>query len=1055
MHDLIIVYTHIFATGLQENNTNTSCTQSDLPPPAKRFRTDSSTLSSQIHPPSSVRSNLHQSPQNSTHQSPVQVVGVFLRSQYKRQKLPKYGKWPPIPFKQFINMAVILKEKVSRASADEFTKATIRGNPRDDILKSKKNIDFKHLAQTKDGESAQLVLVEGAPGIGKSTFAWEACRRWGAGEILQQYKLMVLLRLREKRVQQAQSVADLFYFKCDNHIKQKATQEIEGNHGAGLFLILEGFDELPAHLHNEESLFMDIIKGETLWNATIMLTSRHWASRPLLENDELHRPLSQHIEILGFTRNDIDDYLQFMTFDDPSVLPGLQKYLSCYPHIASMMYVPLNCAIVLEVYRKSKSNEHQLVPKTMTQLYSSLVRTLLLRYLRDQPEHGSKYKRLECFEDLPDSVYEQFCEMAKIAYEGICNDEQIIFSDLPDDFETLGLMQCVPELYVDQGAVVSYNFLHLTLQEFMAAVHVSLMTPDMQVDHFLSVEDSSMLLVFTAGLTKLNYIEKDLEKFKRFVSNGDVYETSLFHWLFEAQNAEMLYGLCKSISLCNAESDIGSRGPFDYFVLGYCVLQSNCKWDITFSDITNEETEMFVKGTTCTNNEDKCGKIKSLSLNFEPSVIPQSLTNIPTCLLSELTRLKLLCANDGWNSVFEFAMHTPLLNKLNLWMCTFLRGSAVPLFKSLSSLNSFTTLEIEETVVCKGDYKLYPEDYLALCMLLSTSQSLTKLMVTFMLQPDSISKYLIDGLNKSICLEHLNISHSVLSPKDVELLSSMLQTNHTLCNFNIDRCDIGSIGAHHLADGLNCNRTLKKLIMSFNSIGDDGAMALAQMLRINMSLTVLDISKCFITEVGVSHLADALCVNSSLETIVLDHNSLKNQGAIALAQMLNRNQSLRNLELPQCSITEVGVSHLADALCVNSSLETLNLNNNAITDQGAIALAQMLNRNQSLKKLKLKRSAVTEVEVSHLANALINSSLETIVLDHNPLKDQGAIALAQMLTRNKSLKELHLQSCSITQYGISHLTEALKTNHSITIMKLWGNSADRSFVPNDTRVDLQ
>ena len=913
---------------MQENNTNTSCTQSDLPPHAKRFRTDSSTLSSQIHPPSSVRSDLHQSPQNSTHQSHVQVVAGFLRSLYKRRKLPTYGKWPPTPSKQFINMAVILKEKVSRASADEFTKATIRGSPRDDILKSKKKIDFKHLAQTKADESAQLVLVEGAPGIGKSTFAWEACRRWGAGEILQQYKLLLLLKLREKGVQQAQSVADLFYFKFDVHIKQNAIQEIESDNGAGLFLILEGFDELPVHLRNEESLFMDIIKGETLWNATIMLTSRHWASRPLLKNDELHRPLSQHIEILGFTKKDIDDYLQCMTFDDPSLLPGINKYLSCYPNIRSMMYVPLNCAIVLEVYRENRSNENQLIPKTMTQLYSSLVRTLLLRYLLDHPDYKDKYVKLESFKDLPDSVYEQFCEMAKIAYEGICNNEQIIFSDLPDDFETLGLMHCVPELYVDQGAVVSYNFLHLTLQEFMAAVYVSLMPPDMQVDHFISFEDSSMLLVFTSGLTGLNYKEKELEKFKRFSSDRDVYETSLFHWLFEAQNAELLYGLCKSISFSNEESDIGRRGPFDYFILGYCVLQSNCKWDINFSQVTNEETEMFVKGTTCTNNKDKCGKIKSLSLFlFLESLVPESLTNIPTCLLSELTTLELYHAIDGWNSAFELLLHTPLLHELNLWNCVFPQGSAVQLFESLSTFNSFTTLEMKKTMDI--NFKLCPKDYQALCMLLSTSKSLTKLMVAYTLQPDTISKYLIDGLNKSICLEHLDISHSELSPKDVELLSSMLQTNHTLHNFNIGHCTIDSIGAHHIADGLICNRTLKTLNINYNSIGDDGAMALAQMLRINKSLTVLYISRCSIAELGVSHLADALCVNSSLETIVLDQNSLKDQGAIALAQMLKRNKSLKELHLRNCSITQVGISRLTEALKTNHSINKMRLADNS------------------------------------------------------------------------------------------------------------------------------
>ena len=991
-----MVYT-FFAIGLQENNTNTSCTQSDLPPPAKRFRTDSSTSSSQIHPPSSVCSDLHQSPQNSAHQSPVEVVAEILRFIYIRQKLPKYGKWPPTPSKQFIKMAVILKKKESRSSADELTKATLRGSPRDDILKSKKQIDFEHLAQTKAGEPVELVLVQGAPGIGKSTFAWEACRRWGAGEILQQYKLMVLLRLRERRVQQARTITDLFYFKCDDHIKQNAIQEIEGNHGAGLFLILEGFDELPAHLRNEESIFMDIVKGDTLWNATIMLTSRHWASRPLLKNDELHRPLSQHIEILGFTRKDIDDYLQCMTFDDPSLLPGINEYLSCYPNIASMMYVPLNCAIVLKVYRENRSNENQLIPKTMTQLYSSLVRTLLLRYLHDHPDYRDKDVKLESFQDLPVSVYKQFRIMAKIAYEGICNDEQIIFSGLPDDFETLGLMHCVPELYVDQGAVVSYNFLHLTLQEFMAAVHVSLMTPDLQVDHFLSLEDSSMLLMFTAGLTRLKYKKKELKKFKILIDNRDVYETSLFHWLFEAQNAELLCGLCKSISFSNDELDIGSRGPFDYFVLGYCVLQSNCKWDITFNCITNEETEMFVKGTTCTNNEDKCGKIKSLSLYLESSV-PQSLANIPTCLLSDFTTLKLLPAhvNDSWNSLAKCFLHNSLLRKLTLNECTFSPGSAIQLFKYLSSLNRFTTLKMS------SNYELCPEDCRALSMLLSTSQSLTKLKVTFsMLKYNSVSEYLIDGLNKSICLEHLDFSYSVLLPKDVESLSSMLHTNHTLRNLNVKYCNIHSVGARHIADGLKCNTTLRELNLNHTFIGDDGAMALAQMLRINTSLIVLDVSKCSITDVGVRHLAEALGVNSSLETLNLNYTAITDQGTIALAQMLNRNQSLRNLELQICSITVVEVKHLANALCVNSSLET-------------------------------------------------------IVLDQNSLKDQGAIALAQMLTRNQSLKEIHLQCCSITQYGISRLTKALKTNHSITKITLWGNSVDtRSFMPNDRRIDLQ
>ena len=58
-------------------------------------------------------------------------------------------------------------------------------------------------------------------------------------------------------------------------------------------------------------------------------------------------------------------------------------------------------------------------------------------------------------------MYEQFCKVSKISYEGISKNEKIYFS--------MALkLSCVPELYVDQGEVVSYNFLHLTLQELMS-----------------------------------------------------------------------------------------------------------------------------------------------------------------------------------------------------------------------------------------------------------------------------------------------------------------------------------------------------------------------------------------------------------------------------------------------------------------------------------------------------------------------------------------------------------------------------------------------------------
>ena len=84
----------------------------------------------------------------------------------------------------------------------------------DVILNEKRNTDFKDIVQDLPPVTASE-LVEGAPGVGKSTFAWEFCRRWERGEIAQQYQLVLLLRLRDERMSSAKSLKDLIYHSSE------------------------------------------------------------------------------------------------------------------------------------------------------------------------------------------------------------------------------------------------------------------------------------------------------------------------------------------------------------------------------------------------------------------------------------------------------------------------------------------------------------------------------------------------------------------------------------------------------------------------------------------------------------------------------------------------------------------------------------------------------------------------------------------------------------------------------------------------------------------------
>ena len=774
----------------------------------------------------------------------------------------------------------------NRKDLVQFRQQTIRGSI-DDILEWKAPIEMKEILKPNCMYGTQSpvtqLLIEGAPGIGKSTFAWEVCQKWGQHQLFSEYSLVVLLKFRDIRTHKAKSVSDLFYYPLPE-VQPYIVHDIVLSGGHGLLLILEGFDEAPASKRTMDSIFVRLFTGQELPKATVILTTRPSASAELRQF--CNGVNSRRIEIVGFGKKEIDEYIQ-CAFSDEQSRSDFKEYLSLYPHIHSMMYVPLNSAIVTHVYESCKSSG-TVVPKTMTQLYSSLIRTLLLRYLKDKEEYKDTCTNINSFKDLPRPVYDKFCKICKIAYTGIMSAEtELIFQGLPSDFDPLGLMQTCPELYVDRGASVSYNFLHLTVQEYLAAYHISQQSRDEQVAFMSEHTESEKLEVvvrFLAGLTELG---RDLwDVVRGFASTAKPSESYIeeeinfiklqaLHWLFESQDSSAITSVLGSDSVCY----IHSTNTFDLYVLGYCIAHSSCNWKLELLYCELESVELFMKALHL--HQDQCqvpstGKIKEVWLyEHDPAAVHLLVANMPQMLVfHNLTHLGLVECELTSETYNLLSKHTDLLQHLEYLdlsgKCTIARGGAVNLITSLTKFSTIRVLNLAYTGIGFEDCK-------ALSELLATSKYIKvhtiggeALADDLRLSPDSV-QCIIDGLSHNTSLETLNMNCSNFSSENVLRLASVLRVNTRLKVLDISYCDIQSSDSVHLAKALEENTTtqLQTLKLYGNLIGSEGAVAFASMLKKNQCLKKLDLRDDSVGVEGALELIESLKHNTTLKKLML------------------------------------------------------------------------------------------------------------------------------------------------------------------------------------------
>ena len=352
--------------------------------------------------------------------------------------------------------------------------------------------------------------------------------------------------LRDPEIQGAENIKDLL-LTPDDELRENIYKEIVKSYGEKICFNLEGYDELPYHLQRE-SLFTKLTKK--LPKCTLVYTSRPEAFLPF--------STFKVIKINGFNDESVDNYVS-KAFENlqngEKMVCTLKSQVDDNPVVKSILHIPINVAIVCLIF-----SQFLTLPRTLTELYTLLCLRLILRHINTRTPNLERVEKLKSLDHLPVGISEHFSQLCYAAYKGMegkmvifSSQDLIKFSVDESNLRGMGLLVIAPTISV-AGREKSYNFLHLTLQEFCTAWYISKLPSEKQIRlasiyYHQDQRHFKMVWRFYSGITKLqnrdvfNYM-LPYKLVKSHISDFKV--SDLAHIAYEADSSE----LCQIVGDC-------------------------------------------------------------------------------------------------------------------------------------------------------------------------------------------------------------------------------------------------------------------------------------------------------------------------------------------------------------------------------------------------------------------------------------------------------------------------------------------------------------------------
>ena len=648
----------------------------------------------------------------------------------------------------------------------------------------------------------RTVLIEGKPGMGKTTYCKKYAYDWATVEqkpqdCLPRFKAVLLLKCRDIKSNLWEAIDDqLLPRDIDEGVKEQFFKFIRDNQSS-ILLLLDGLDELPP---SKLPMFLEVIEGRVLRKCCIVATARHEAGI------EVGKWCDTLLEIKGFTEEHVREFITKYFETRPDLADKLLARMSHDENLTEMAANPLNTALLCLLCEEFKG----ILPENRAQLYLAIVECVLRRYRK-------KKGLSETSKKLTNVYKSQLKHLGLLALNGLLEGkldvEERKLVNRGSDLPGFGFLSVQPKSSKLRLGL-HYAFLHKSFQEFFAAFCICCQIQDEEIAPEELVSDARYfsnlkeVLLFACGILAMQCNEQAVALVTSIIN-----QVNEFGCVTVALEA---------IKECTSEQSI-------HLKLARCFGCALKLDDIEISD--------FLFGNAL------------IDFLAEAIKVNQTLTDL---------YLYDNCISDaGATSIAEAIKVNKTLTNLCLTHNKISDAGATSIAEAIKVNKTLTDLGMSGNGISDTGATSIAEA-------IKVNKTLTVLGLADNGIGDAGATSIAEAIKVNKTLTVLGLADNGIGDAGATSIAEAIKVNKTLSDLDLARNGIGDAGATSIAEAIKVNKTLTVLDLSGNRIGDTGFTSIAEAIKVNKTLSDLDLAGNGMSDTGFTPIAEAIKVNKTL-----------------------------------------------------------------------------------------------------------------------------------------------------------------------------------------------